>query len=188
VHADDRAVLADVAVLDGERFAGAVGQVRRRRDAVPILIGHPPDPQGGVVGPFLRGEPEDLLGLRAHVRRCHRAGGPARVPGVDDGRHLLEERPVPALRLVPSRAFLSVRPSLQEREQREPSREEDEGADGLADLATEPFPDPAVEGLEQPGRRAKHHEEEHGEQDPQQIPQRRGPAARAAGSFVHGCA
>src|SRR6266542_2542638 len=75
VHPDDRAVLADVAVLDRERFAGAVGQVRRRQDAVPILVVHPADPQGGVIGPFLRRETQDLLDLRAHVRRGHRAGG-----------------------------------------------------------------------------------------------------------------
>ena len=134
VHPDDGAVLADVAVLDGERFAGAVGQVRRRQDAVPILVVHPADPQCGIVGPFLRGEPQDLLDLRAHVRRGHRAGGPAGVPGVDDGRRLLDQRPVPALRLVPSRALASVRPSLHEREQQEPRREEHERADGLADL------------------------------------------------------
>ena len=56
----------------------------------------------------------------------------------------------------------------------------------LADLTPEPFADPVVEGFEQPGRGAEHHQEEHGQQDPQQIPQRRGPAARATGSFVHG--
>jgi hypothetical protein len=75
VDPDDRAVLADVAVLDRERFAGAVRQVRRRQDEVAILVVHPTDPQGGVVRPFLRREPQDLLDLRAHVRRGHRARG-----------------------------------------------------------------------------------------------------------------
>jgi hypothetical protein len=102
------------------------------------------------------------------------------------GRHLLDQRAVPALRLMPRRALASVRTSLHQRKQRKPRREEDERTDGLADLTPEPFVDPAIEGFEQPGRRAEHDEQEQGEQDPQQIPQRRGPAARATGSIVHG--
>src|SRR5215216_1443675 len=79
-----------------------------------------------------------------------------------------------------------LEPSLHEGEQREPSREEHEPPDGLADLTPEPFVDPAEERFEQAGGGAEHHDEEHAEQDPQQIPQRRGPAAGAAWSFAHG--
>ena len=43
-----------------------------------------------------------------------------------------------------------------------------------------------VRGLEQSGRGAEHDEHEHRQQDPQQIPQRGGPATRATGSIVHG--
>ncbi len=185
VHPDDGAVLADVAVLDHLRFARPVGELRLGQHAVAVLVVDRADPQSRVVDPFLRRVPEDPFHLWAHVEHGRGADRRARIPRGDDGGHLLDERSEAALRLMTGGALTPARPALHDREQREPDREEDERTHGFADLPTQPLVDPRVEGFEQAGRGAEHDEEEHGEQDPQQIPKRRRPAARLPGSVVH---
>jgi hypothetical protein len=157
VALDDDGLLADpdhlsarlqVPVLDAEGLARPVRSIGRLHDAFTVVGVDPLDPQAWVGAPLGDREAQDGLDLRAHVRRRKRAGRLARVPGVGDGRHLLDEQPEAVLRLVARRGLAANGPPLQQGERAQPHQSSDQADDQLVQVTSMMATDPAVRTLE----------------------------------------
>src|SRR3990172_4276362 len=137
-------VLPGVAVLDGERVAGSVRALGGLDHAFAIVRMDLADPQLGIGHPLLDGEAQDLLDLRANVRRDGRPDRTPRIPGVDHAGELLDERLEPTLGLCSRGGLASPRLPLAPREHREPDGGEDEGDEDLVVAAAEPLSYPLL--------------------------------------------